>query len=71
MARKFEDNIGRFVMQDTKGENSPMSKLTKLEAMHIRKCAWAGVPGRELAALFGVTPPVVSNIKHCRSWSDN
>jgi len=70
MVQHRKRTIHQFVRESTKGELSRTAKITHAIAVHIRKCAWAGVPPKELAALFGISAPAVSSIKHCRTWAD-
>jgi hypothetical protein len=44
------------------------AKLVEGEVLEIRRLRSGGVPVRELAARYGVTPQNVANIVHRRSW---
>ena len=47
-----------------------VGKLNQLQASEIRRRAQAGEPVKKLAASFGVSSSLVSNIKHGKKWKD-
>ena len=51
----------------SRGENSN-SKLKEGQVIQIRRLAGAGIPSRELAARFGVSPRHVGSIVNRRCW---
>lgn len=56
---------------DRKGRRRSVSgkqKLTPDDVREIRRCLARGEEGLTIAARFGVTGPIISNIKHRRIW---
>jgi len=48
-----------------RGAKHHMTKLTEADVLNIRESNWSGVA---LAARYGVTPDVISKIRHRKSW---
>ena len=55
-------------LSDTRGEKSPMAKLTEDQAKSIKARANSGERTCDLAAEFGVGSPIVSQIKNGSRW---
>lgn len=51
-----------------KGERSPLAKLTNEQARAIKLALVSGARGAHLARTYAISPQVVCDIKHGRSW---
>jgi len=51
-----------------RGEAAGAAKLTNDSVREIRRLLEAGAKGKDVAAMFGVTPSCVSSIKKGQSW---
>lgn len=65
--RNSEDRVRHGT--DCRGERHPNAKLSDFQALEIRRRAIAGENQRLLAAEFGVTQSLVSEIKNMERWS--
>jgi hypothetical protein len=59
---------GRFVAYDKSGAQNPAAKITRDQAMEIRRRAIADERQATIAADFGVSRNLVSEIKRGRIW---
>lgn len=50
------------------GESHPQSKVTENDVIEIRTLKAAGYPNKDLAAMFGVSRPLISNIVTGKRW---
>jgi hypothetical protein len=68
-----QDNVldaiakGRFRLNRA-GEGSTRAKLTEVKVKRIKAMILAGVPLKNIAIEFGVSPPCISDIKTGNSW---
>ena len=60
---------GRFVSYDKSGERNPSAKLTREQAMEVRRRALAGEHQGLIASAYGVSSKLVSEIKRGRVWA--
>lgn len=59
-------NKGRALKRGMKGSEHPMSKLTEQDVRAIRKAEGFA---RDIAAVYGISPTQVYDIRHRRSWA--
>jgi uncharacterized protein YjcR len=51
------------------GEPKPRHKLTEDKAWEVYQLTWyTDLPQKEIAAMYGISPGSVSNIKHGNNW---
>jgi group I intron endonuclease len=53
----------------SKGSNNPMSKLTEMDVLEIKKSIKRGTKDKELSILFGVCVPIINEIRNGKRWT--
>lgn len=64
------DNVADKVAKgrQAKGSKMPQAKLTEYDVSIVKWCLGAGVQGKRLAELYGVTPAAIAYINCGKSW---
>lgn len=70
MAAKGRRDVSGLLARDNRGTRHGMAKLTEEDVRKIRRAVTSGAMSqRKVAALFGVSQPVVSDIVRRVSWT--
>jgi IS30 family transposase len=64
------DSVNNYRTRDNSGDKHPMSKLTSLEVLEIRRLADNGVSRAAIQVRFGVSKTTIANIILRKTWGN-